>query len=210
MTDFSELLSSVRRDSDAWTADVSEDWRQGRTLFGGLSGALCLESARREFTDLPPLRSAQFALVGPAAGKIMVRPAMLRRGKSTAFVGADLFGEDGLAARATFCFAAPRPSAYKYAIDEMPNVKSPEQSIPFSRKVTFAQHFDNRLGGGSLPFSKAVDPTMILWMRHRDEALAPSPTALVALADAPPPRRPSAFRSASPGQHHDMGVRFSD
>jgi hypothetical protein len=97
-------------------------------LFGGLSGALCLESARREFNDLPPLRSAQFALVGPAAGKIMVRPAMLRRGKSTAFVGADLFGEDGLAARATFCFAAPRPSAYKYAIDEMPDVKSPAAS----------------------------------------------------------------------------------
>jgi len=57
-----------------------------------------LEAAKREFTDLPPLRSAQFALIGPSAGKIMVRVSMLRRGKSTAFVGADLFGEDGLGA----------------------------------------------------------------------------------------------------------------
>jgi hypothetical protein len=89
MTDFSELISGVQRNGDTWTADVSEDWRQGRTLFGGLCGALCLEAAKREFTDLPPLRSAQFALVGPAASKIMVRPSMLRRGKSTAFVGAD-------------------------------------------------------------------------------------------------------------------------
>ena len=81
MTDFSEVVSGVYRDGDAWTANVGEDWRQGRTLFGGLSGALCLEAAKREFIDLPPLRSAQFALVGPASGKIMVRLSMLRRGK---------------------------------------------------------------------------------------------------------------------------------
>ena len=62
MTDFSELINGIHRDGDTWTADVSEDWRQGRTLFGGLSGALCLEAAKREFIDLPPLRSAQFAL----------------------------------------------------------------------------------------------------------------------------------------------------
>jgi hypothetical protein len=198
MTDFSELIRGLHREGDAWTTDVGEDWRQGRTLFGGLSGALCLEAARREFIDLPPLRSAQFALVGPAAGKIMVRLSVLRRGKSTAFVGADLFGEDGLATRATFGFAAPRPSAYNYAIDAMPEVKTPEQSTPFSRKVNFAQHFDNRLGGGDLPFSKAADPTMLLWMRHRDEGLAPSPTALVALADAPPPAAQVLFDQQAP------------
>jgi hypothetical protein len=198
MTDFSELMSAVRRDGDAWTLEIADDWRQGRTLFGGLSGALCLEAAKREFVDLPPLRSAQFALVGPAAGRVLVRLSMLRRGKSTAFVGADLFGEDGLATRATFGFAASRSSAYNYATDAMPDVKTPEQSTPFSRKVTFAQHFDNRLGGGNLPFSKAADPTMLLWMRHRDEALAPSSTALVALADAPPPAAQVLFDQQAP------------
>ena len=198
MTDFSELINGIHRDGDTWTADVSEDWRQGRTLFGGLSGALCLEAAKREFIDLPPLRSAQFALVGPAAGKIMVRLSMLRRGKSTAFVGADLFGEDGLATRATFCFTGPRPSAYKYATDAMPEIGTPEQSTPFPRKVKFAQHFDNRLAGGNLPFSKAADPTMLLWMRHRDEALIPSPTALVVLADASPPAAQVLFDQQAP------------
>ena len=198
MTDFSEVVSGVYRDGDAWTADVGEDWRQGRTLFGGLSGALCLEVAKREFIDLPPLRSAQFALVGPASGKIMVRLSMLRRGKSTAFISADLLGEDGLATRGTLGFAAPRPSAYNYAIDAMPEVKTPEQSTPFSRKVNFAQHFDNRLGGGNLPFSKAADPTMLLWMRHREEALMPSATALVALADAPPPAAQVLFDQQAP------------
>jgi hypothetical protein len=125
MTDFSVLINGVQRD-DSWVADVSEDWRQGRTLFGGLSGTLCLEAAKREFIDLPPLRSAQFALIGPAAGRIMVRLSMLRRGKSTAFVCADLFGEDGLATRATFCFTGPRPSAYIYARDTMPEVRTPD------------------------------------------------------------------------------------
>jgi hypothetical protein len=198
MTDFSQIISGVQRDGDTWTADVGDDWRQGRTLFGGLSGALCLEAAKREFIDLPSLRSAQFSLVGPAAGKIMVRPSMLRRGKSTAFVSADLFGEDGLATRATFCFTSARPSAYTYATDAIPEVRTPEQSTPFLRKVNFAQHFDIRLASGNLPFSKAADPTMLLWTRHTDEALVPSRTALVALADAPPPAALVLFEQRAP------------
>jgi hypothetical protein len=67
MTEFSDLLRGMRRDGDAWTAPVSDDWLQGRTLFGGLSGALSLEAVAREFTDLPSLRSAQFALI-PGTG----------------------------------------------------------------------------------------------------------------------------------------------
>ena len=92
----------------------------------------------------------------------MVRLSMLRRGKPTEFVSADLLGKDRLATRATLGFAAPRPSAHNYAIDAMPEVKTPEQSTPFPRKVNFAQYFDNRLGGGNLPFSKAADPGSML------------------------------------------------
>src|ERR1700675_4777312 len=126
MTKFSELMDGIRREGDAWTAAVSDDWLQGRTLFGGLSGALCLEAAKREFSDLPPLRSAQFSLTGPAAGPITIRPTLLRRGKSTAFVCADLSGDSGLAMRATFCFTNPRASAYSHEAIPAPAVKRPD------------------------------------------------------------------------------------
>ena len=89
MTEFSELMQGVRRDGAAWQVSVSDDWIQGRTIYGGLDAAICLETAQREFADLPPLRSAQFAFIGPATGKLRMTPSELRRGKSTVFAGVD-------------------------------------------------------------------------------------------------------------------------
>jgi acyl-CoA thioesterase len=198
MTTFSELMDGMRREGDAWTAAVSDDWLQSRTLFGGLSGSLCLEAVKREFSDLPPLRSAQFSLTGPAAGTITIRPALLRRGKSTAFVCADLSGDSGLAMRATFCFTSPRASAYSHEAIPAPAVKPPDQCPTFARQVNFAQHFDNRLAHGNSPFSEADDPTMVLWMRLREEVRSTSQTALVALADSPPPAAQVLFKQQTP------------
>ena len=42
MTMFSTLVTSLASDGDGLIVNPSDDWRQGRTLFGGLSAALCL------------------------------------------------------------------------------------------------------------------------------------------------------------------------
>ena len=76
---------------------LPDDWLQGRTAFGGLSAALCWEAAQRVGDALPPLRSAQFAFVGPAGGRLRIEPTLLRRGKSAAFYSVDLHGDDVLA-----------------------------------------------------------------------------------------------------------------
>src|SRR5271165_3551282 len=100
MHSFSRLLQDISRSGDEFTTTVPDDWLQGRTLYGGLSAALCVEAAARTFSELPPLRSAQFSFVGPASGAVRLVPSILRKGKSTVFVAVDLIGEAGLATRA--------------------------------------------------------------------------------------------------------------
>lgn len=190
MTGFADLMGSLVRVGDGWTVSVGADWLQGRTLYGGLSSALCFEAATRQFEGLPPLRAAQLAYAGPASGELKIRVEEMRCGKSTAFIGVDLIGDAGLATRAIFCFGAARASSVTHSAVPQLAVPPPDKSKPFfdgTPPLNFMQHFEWRRAGGHLPLSRASDPTMLIWLRHRDAATRPSVSSLLALADAPPP-----------------------
>ena len=107
---FTELAGGAPYSDGALTQTIPPKWMQGRTTYGGLTAALCLETAMRAFPELPPLRSAQVSFIGPAGGAVEGRARMLRQGKSVTFVEADLFGEKGIATRATFAFGGARAS----------------------------------------------------------------------------------------------------
>jgi acyl-CoA thioesterase len=190
MMPFSDLIETFSEVPDGCTVAATDDWLQGRTMYGGLSAAFCLQGAARQFGPFPPLRSAQFAFVGPASGEVMIRATLLRRGKSTVFVSVDLSGEGGLATRAMLCYGAARPSALDYSALAAPDVSTPDdypQFFPSSGGANFFQHFDGRLAGGGGLFSQADQPTFTLWLRHRDRADLASTSAVIALTDAPPP-----------------------
>ncbi|QYE32967.1 thioesterase family protein (plasmid) [Polymorphobacter sp. PAMC 29334] len=187
-TTFDALLAAMVHGEHGFTVEVPADWLQGRTAYGGLSAALCFEAAQRQSPDLPPLRSAQFAFVGPASGILTATPAILRQGKSTTFVGVDLSGEAGLAVRGLLCFGANRNSALDHWGLPAPEAVDPETCPPFfssPERPGFAHHFDGRLAAGARPRTPGADPDMLVWMRHRDPA--PSLTGFIALADALPP-----------------------
>ena len=191
MTEFTELMAGVRREGETWSTSISDDWLQGRTIYGGLAAALCLEAMLRASPELPSLRSAQFSFVGPASGQLRITPVTLRKGKSTVFASVDLVGEAGLATRAALCFGAARPSVLSYEGIAAPAVNLPDDGMLFFNRAPpelhFLQHIEGRTAGGALPFSKSAEPDMILWLRHRDPALHPSIVSLLALSDAPPP-----------------------
>jgi acyl-CoA thioesterase len=110
LTSFSDILAGIAPREDGFVVAVAENWRQGRTLYGGISAALCVECAMRSVSDLPPLRSAQFSFIAPVVGEVRIVPSVLRRGKTAVFMAADLFVEDHLAVRGTLCFGASRAS----------------------------------------------------------------------------------------------------
>jgi acyl-CoA thioesterase len=172
MTNFCDLMSAITRDGDVFKTTIPDDWLQGRTAYGGLSAALCVEAARRAIADLPPLRSAQFTLIGPAAGPLSISVSTLRRGKSAVFVNVDLSGEAGLAARAVFSFGAARKSVLDYSNLPAPHVTAIAESQPFFPEgrsfISFQQHFESHFAGAARPFTPDAEPEYRIWFRHRD------------------------------------------
>ena len=196
-TPFSALLAAFEETEHGWRVPVGEDWRQGRTLYGGISAALCLTAVERSVPGLAPLRSAQVSFVGPAAGQVELRPTLLRQGKSAAFVSCDLLSDGQVGTRAVFCFGAARQSAYARAAapapSDMPGPDACEAFFPTGIGPAFRVHFDVRLARGQRPITGAAEADMWLWVRHIDPAAPASAAALLALADAPPPAAMSAF-----------------
>lgn len=189
MTSFTELMGSLQGDGAAWRANPSDDWRQGRTLFGGLSAALCHAACERLVPDLPPLRAGQIAFIAPSVGEAQLVPSLLRRGKSVTFMGCDLIADGKVATRAIFTFGDARPSAYQAAAPRAPDVQPPLDCPPLwgGQRPSFTQHLDQRFAGGERPVTGADTGDMMVWVRHDGPAVTPSTSALIALGDALPP-----------------------
>ncbi|EKQ6357999.1 thioesterase family protein [Pseudomonas aeruginosa] len=201
LTGFSSLISKLTKHDEKYAIDLPQDWLQGRTAYGGLSAALCLEATIRSFPSLPPLRSAHFSFLGPAMGELIVSAEVSRQGKSTAFTQAAVEGEMGIAAQASFCFGSSRFSEYDYCNTPSPEV-SPPDSYPtyFSwlNRPIFMQHFEGRLVSGARPCTEGEQPEMLVWLRHKDRAIDTNLVGLLALADALPPAIFVMFREPVP------------
>lgn len=204
MIGFGALMASAEANGDGLELDLPEHWAQGRTAYGGLSAALCIEAARRAQPDLPPLRSAQFAFAGPASGRLRARAALLRRGRSASIMSAELDGEAGSAVRALLTYGAARPSRIAHAGLPAPAVPPPDDCAPFippgmqQAAPRFMANFAMRLAAGARPLTGAADPEAALWLRHHEAKGAHAETALVALADAPSPAAMIQFPEPGP------------
>ncbi len=188
-TPFRQMMESLAPVDGGLAIDLPGDWLQGRTAYGGLTGALCVETAARLQPDLPPLRSAHFALAGPASGQLLVTAQVVRRGKSAVSIEASVTGEAGPAARALLTYGGERESRVLHAGAPRPAVPSSEDCTAFfaaDRAPGFARHFDVRLAAGARPLTPGAEPRITVWIRHGDGETPSGTPALVALADAIP------------------------
>jgi hypothetical protein len=201
-TRFDTLLGQMAETDGHYHVAVGPDWMQGRTLYGGISAALCLRAVRMAYPGLPALRSALIAFAGPSAGDVSVRPKMLRQGKSAAFVTADLSSESGFGVHATFCFGASRVSARRQVLLNMPSLPTPDEvyrPIPKDRPGPhFLDHFDMRVAKGAMPVSGATEADVCWWLKALDSQEDFAEATLLALADAPPPAALSLFDTFTP------------
>lgn len=208
---YSALIDSASYSDDALSVVITEDWMQGRTTYGGLAAAICLESALRAFPDLPPLRSAMLSFIGPVGAAVEARAKILRRGKSVTFVEVDLKTDKGLATRCIFVFGGERASAFNKSFTPMPQLPAPEQCdeyIPDGFGPVFLQHFDRLLAKGGRPMSGSSEHDHFIWARHRDKD-ATSIAAYLALADMPPPAVMPMFKEPAPISSMTWQVNFS-
>lgn len=179
-----------------YQAHVPEGWLQGRTAYGGLSAALALAATLRRWEDLPPLRSAQIAFVGPLAGDVGIKPVLLRRGRTAAFVQSDVENGSGLGLRATFVFMHAQESHVDLAPPALaPSVLPPlgEAFAPPSA-VAFARNFEFRATGEE-ENGKAY---LSRWARLRDRDGLHPMVEMLAVGDVLPPAAMMLFKTFGP------------
>ncbi|MFO1393062.1 MAG: thioesterase family protein [Steroidobacteraceae bacterium] len=190
---FGEVISTVRQAGGAWTAHIPSDWANGRTVFGGLQAALLVRGMRAVLGEarVLPLRSLHVTFVAPvAAGRdLVLRPELLRIGRSAAHARCDMLTGDGLVCTAVAIYGADRPSAVFMEIPRVEVSTDPDQLTrwPYIPGVTpeFVKHLDIRLARGALPYSGQLSAQSTLLARLVDSDCS-AEEALVALSDTPP------------------------
>lgn len=195
MTSLPALLAQATRTESGFATEIPPNWLQGRTAYGGLSTALALAAAKQIEPDLPPLRSAQVAFVGPLAGPVTVTATKLRRGRNAAFIQADIASEAGLGLRTTFVFMA----ALESAIDHDATAPARHAPPPADAELYTGprEFFTGNFNFFDLK-GEAAPTEWIRWGRLIDrEGLDPE-VELMALGDALPPAAFKLFAKMTP------------
>lgn len=170
--------------------EVPETWHQGRTAYGGFSSALCLAIAQVTGGEsLPPLRSAQFAMMAPVVGQISVSARIDRTGRNATWMSAQIETDKGLAFTASFVFI--HQVASKMALNEkqLPeNLISVEdaqviQNNPYTPQF-LRNNFENRY---ALPREGSNKPEICRWVKLLDRDGLDPMVELLLVGDATPP-----------------------
>ena len=186
MQSVKSIIDALEPIDGGWRGAIPDTWLQGRTSYGGLSAALALHAAQLSEPDLPPLRSALVAFIGPLSGEVTIRPTKLRRGRNAVFIQADIESDAGLGLRATFVFMNAVVSRVDYETGTAPDFPRPgpdDTTYKGENSGFFIQNFemlDRR--------DASVGPVEWLrWLRLQDrEGLDPM-VELMAVADCLPP-----------------------
>ncbi len=186
--DFTQILAAAEPLGDGLRLAIPLDWHQGRTAYGGLSSALALSAAMRVGGELPPLRSAQLAMIAPVAGVVELRARVLRRGRNATWVAAEICGESGIGFSASFVFMGPADSVVHLHDRPVPeDLIALDQAEPLSqeRGQSFLRsNFEVRF---ALPRREQLLAESCWWVRLNERAgLDPMVEALL-IGDALPP-----------------------
>jgi len=188
---FSELLANATREPSALRVRAPDDWKQGRTLYGGLTSSLCLHAARELAQAQGRLRSALISFVGPSSGEVVASAETLRSGRTAATVRASLDSDGTCATEALLTFSDTRPSALDYEAHPAPEVPAPRSEdaldLAAAGGPVFVRNFELIPVGGGIPISGADTPDLIWWARHRDPAARGTDLGLLCLGDVLPP-----------------------
>lgn len=177
--------------------DVSPDWQQGRTTFGGVLSALAVQAMRDVCGSDWPLRALQTNFVGPVSpGRFDVEVVLLRQGKNIRQVQArvlqaDETGIEQVGGVLLGVFGAARTSTLPHLRpDHHPVAKDPDSAFlwPFVPGITpaFTQHLEFRQAEGGMPFTGSAEWHSRTHVRLRAPEGIDDELQSVLLADAGP------------------------
>ena len=180
------LLDQIGGGGPDNSVNIPQSWTQGRTAFGGLSGVLAYHAASHIEDELPGLRSAQIAFTGPLFGDVTAETKMLRRGRSTAFVQAELFSEKGLGLHCNFIFAPNRET--EVTILDMDKPEFPP--LPSDEELHSGppQFFTSNMEYVGKRIDTSITTNRLTrWMRLKERGGLDPVAEIIAMCDSLPP-----------------------
>jgi acyl-CoA thioesterase len=187
---FDEILAGV---DETGRGQVSADWRQGQTIFGGMTAALLYQALRRVEADSRILRSLTVQFIDPprAGAPFELRVETFKQGRNVSMAQSRMVQDGAVKATALGCFGADRPSALRIEPLPAPALPGPGEGRPAFLETTvaprFMNHFEFRWVLGDLPFRDGASRKLGGWMRLREPPRRLSEAHLIGLIDAWPP-----------------------
>ena len=183
-----DIVQGFKKSSQGYAGHVPDSWLQGRTVYGGMTAALCFMAAD-DLAEGRPLRSAFIAFVGPSNGELSVAAEVIRAGRTASTVRAQLSSEKGPGVEALFTYSGNRDSKVHQPVSTVPH-RPPavtDQSVPPKGVPGFTQHLEYHWASESLPFAGGSASSLRAWVRLRDPVSRAHPLSLLCIADALPP-----------------------
>ena len=207
---YSEVLQSLKQGDGVWTAQVPDDWMQGRSVFGGLQAAFAVMAMRGLVPADLPLRTLQTTFLAPvSAGTVTIRATVLRTGKNTIHAQAQLVNGEQVLCVAIGVFGASRTSSV-VVTPRQPTVEAPKplefRYIP-GITPTFTQYFSALWLRGGLPFSNSKATEAVIQVGMRDSGKA-SEAHVLALADFIPPVALAMLKTPASGSSLTWMIEF--
>lgn len=208
---FSNYIESIAQGSTS--ISISEDWSQGRAVFGGLVAALVYQAMLKELADDRPVRSLQISFVGPVLIEqpLELKTELLREGKSVSQVLGRGIQNGQTLITVLGNFGHARDSMIQVV---EPIVKFPEQVddltvMPFIKGVipNFTKFFEFRYCT-QLPFSGSKDKYLKGFVRFKDLSLPIGNAELLALVDSWPPTPLPILSKVAPASSLNWTIDF--
>jgi acyl-CoA thioesterase len=199
---FSEVMQTVVRQGEQWTAEFGEDWLQGRSAFGGVQVALVVRALRDLVPATTPLRTVQVTFLAPVpAGRVEIQARVLREGKNTVQLEGRIVDGEQTLCLVIAVFGVARESTVRVLPQQPPVDAGADVPVfPFIPGLTpaFTQHFSARWLRGDLPYSGGRKTTSTIELSLKDDGPVDE-TTIIAFADFIPPLALSMLSKPTPG-----------
>ena len=209
---FSDILARRKRSAGVVSFDVTDDWQQGRTAYGGLVGAIAACAIRDVLGPERALRALQINFVGTVpAGPVQVRVDVLRAGKSITQAQATVSAAGETACVVNSVLGLERGSTLPAFGLQQPLTRPPDalRDTPYMPQLmpAFVRHLTTRWAEGDPPYSGGTSTSSRIWLALRGDPV-PRELLTILFADAMPSPAMSAAKTRVFGASLAWSIEF--
>ena len=173
---------------------ISEEWGQGRSIFGGLTAALVIVhiESNVELTGRD-LRTVNIHFCGATIADVdcEFRHRVISEGKSVVQIEGQLLQNGEVKTEIIACYTRQRTSSINIDLPIMvfPVAQKDAVKLPFAKGKLpdFVQYFDHRYTHNNRPFTGSNDSLIAGWMRLDKPSEVLNDATILALIDTWPP-----------------------